>query len=1268
MTTVSGASRGSVAFPRGVFTPELSPNIRLGPMQRAYLVGDQEGLELRSPARYYLACDIEPARVEHIQAGLDAMVAADPALRTRIGTDLTPTPAEPDARIGVEIRNTPADGFDSVDAAIADEFRSDGFDFDSWPQIRVAVVNGPGRARLHVVYAMWLMDGASLSRFLEGLVSPDSAGTDPRSAAYGAEEPTRRDVRYWHRRVSDLPPAAEVPLRPGWRQSTRRMSHRLVRIRPDEANAVAVRARHHGLTVPMVYLSVYCGLLSAVGGGAAHTITVLQSQRHRFDADDALGNFGATMPLPVPSRAGRSFVAFAKEIQSGFLEQSLHSSLSGPEIARLADSGTAQRRLAYPFAFTAVEVDSAAEAGRGLRRDWDSVQLRVPQVLLDHQVILDSDGTIRLGFDWRTDAFDTGFVESFVDRYERLVEDLSAGSASWDAVREQVSAGTCEAAHPIGAASSLADRVLDTVARTPDAPALRDEAGVLSYRMLALAASEVASQLINCGASVGDRVAIHVPRGRGQVIAILGALLAGCVYVPLDVAVPDGRLSRITTQAEIGFAVTAGDHAVDGRWRDRGVTPIQVAPQGCSTPIVRRDCGPVAYVIFTSGSTGEPKGVVIRHDAVLNTVDAVNDMLGMSPNDAVLGVSSIGFDLSVYDIFGPLLTGATLVLLSEKTAKDPAAWVDIIVEHGVTVWNSAPALATLLAEEGGSHACLRAFLLSGDWIPLTLPNALTELAPEAEVISLGGATEGSIWSIGHRVVPDDCRGRSIPYGKALPRQHVLVLDEHGDECEPWHIGEIHIAGAGVADGYVNDDEKTSRAFVDHPRYGWMYRTGDRGRRDGDGVVEFLGRTDSQVKIGGHRVELGEIESLVAAKDYVHDVATAVSGDGQGVLAFVTLSATAPAQWAEQLVSELRNDLPSYMVPRSVVALDRIPLTGNGKVDRARLVALAPAAKAIADAEPGPADVHTQEVAGCWTRVLGKPAGGENFFDAGGNSFEAIRLLSLLRSALGYEVAFGKFLTDPTVHGLGRMCREAQNGSGAREVWVLTPRVVADPRGRVIFFPPVGGGVSCYSDLVRRLPRDIDIHIIGMDRPLGSSGALTLADLATACTRALPVDLGRQEIPCVLVGWSFGGALAFEAAAQLPPGTVSRVVLIDTPATDTARSASDDDSTLLAGFTEDIRQAGGIDIAEETVADEPVLADRFAVYRQNMRLLRRWEPRRTTAAVVECRASVRPAEPARGAWRAWADAVTSVDLTGDHFDVFTDDNSRHIQRHIESGLQ
>jgi pyochelin synthetase len=132
--------------------------------------------------------------------------------------------------------------------------------------------------------------------------------------------------------------------------------------------------------------------------------------------------------------------------------------------------------------------------------------------------------------------------------------------------------------------------------------------------------------------------------------------------------------------------------------------------------------------------------------------------------------------------------------------------------------------------------------------------------------------------------------------------------------------------------------------------------------------------------------------------------------------------------------------------------------------------------------------------------------------------------------------------------------------------------------------------------------------------------------------------------------------------------VSRVVLIDTPATDTARSASDDDSTLLAGFTEDIRQAGGIDIAEETVADEPVLADRFAVYRQNMRLLRRWEPRRTTAAVVECRASVRPAEPARGAWRAWADAVTSVDLTGDHFDVFTDDNSRHIQRHIESGLQ
>ncbi|WP_179852928.1 non-ribosomal peptide synthetase [Streptomyces sp. 1331.2] len=1267
----------------------------LGPLQRAYLVGDQDGLELRGPARYYLACELPVSAVDSLQQRLDRLVRENPILRTRVGADLTRTPVTEEPVVPVTVLDATEAAFDTVDGAVRDEFRSDTLEFDAWPQLKVTAVRSGGRARLHLVYALWLMDAASLARFLRALAGEgidgepaDSVPSDsvPADAEAGAAQPVgrrrrERDERYWRAVAPTLPETVEAPLRPDWRHVGRAVTHRMLHLDRPTAEAVTRRAQQHGLTVPMVLLTVYGALLGSVGGGRPHTVTLVRSQQDPAAGDGRLGNHGTPLPVAVPALEGRDFVSLAREVQGRVLEQSLHSSLSGPEIARLADPAGDRRRLLYPFAFTATELDTPGEAALGLQRDWDTLQLRVPQVLVDHQVGVDRDGTIRLGFDWRTDAFDEGFLDDFVDQYARAVERLAADGADWTLPEEPALPAAVRPERPRPALhgdATLQQRVLATVDRTPDAPAVRDADGVLTYAELADAAAEVAQRLTAAGAVVGDHVAIHLPRGRGQVVGILGALLAGCVYVPLDWSLPPGRLDRITRQARLRFAVTAGEpKTADERktaegWQQRGVEPIAVPTQAEAAArggrrLPERGAPDVAYVIFTSGSTGEPKGVVIRHHAVLNTVDAVNDLVKLGPSDSVLSVSSIGFDLSVWDVFGPLLVGGAVVMLPEDTARTPSAWTRTVTEHAVTVWNSAPALAALLAEEGAALPSIRSYLLSGDWIPLNLPAGLERLSPGAEVTSLGGATEGSIWSIHHRITPADCTGRSIPYGKPLAGQDILVLDPRRGVCPDWHIGEIHIAGDGVADGYLNDPERTAEAFLDDPQHGWIYLTGDRGRRGPDGVVEFLGRADTQVKVNGYRVELGEIEAQLNAMEHVGRSAVCVPPDGGGVLAYVTLAADAPADWRERSLAALRDQLPSYMVPFALVDLDEIPLTANGKVDHRRLRSAAPPpaapAAAAAPLDRGP---HAQEVAACWTELLGRPPGTEGFFESGGSSLDAIRLLSMLRGRFGYDIAFGRFLADPTVTGLARLCRTGR-GSASEAVWSFTPRPVAEPRGRVLVFPPVGGGVACYAGLVRSLPGDLDVHLLGFDRPFDPDAAPTLAAAAQQCLRHLEARIEDPEVPCVLVGWSFGGALAAEAA-RASSYPVTRVVVLDTPVSEAARRCADSDPAMVAEFVEDIRRAGGVVASEGDVAGDPALHRRFEVYRQNMLLLRDWQPGRVPVPLVQFRAAERPAEPDPQAWREWAPTVRTVALTGGHFDVFEPENVRRVQDEIEGGWQ
>ncbi len=476
----------------------------------------------------------------------------------------------------------------------------------------------------------------------------------------------------------------------------------------------------------------------------------------------------------------------------------------------------------------------------------------------------------------------------------------------------------------------------------------------LTYRQLQERARQLARRLRALGVQPGELVGLCAQRSADMVVGVIGILMAGAAYVPLDPDYPPERLRYLLDDA--GARVLVSQRVLGDRFSQRSqeIVYLDERPESAEKDsavldsLPRFDGSELAYVIYTSGSTGRPKGVMITHRMACNTILDVNERFQIGAGDAVLGMSSLCFDLSVYDVFGMLVAGGTIVIPQSHQLRVPTAWVELIDRHQITVWNSVPAFMEMLTTYSAaaprelSLASLRRVLLSGDWIAVSLPDKIRACAPGATIISLGGATEVSIWSIYHPIDRVDPGWKSIPYGKPLAGQTVYVLDAELRQCPPGVTGEIYIGGEGVALGYHNRSELTSERFIPDPyaaHYGdRLYRTGDLGSYFADGNIEFLGRVDHQVKINGFRIELGEIEStLVRHPEVVEAVVVARQGAGSAkYLAAYLVNKSDAAASDDQLAEYCSRHLPHYMIPARFVHLPRLPLSVNGKVDRAAL--------------------------------------------------------------------------------------------------------------------------------------------------------------------------------------------------------------------------------------------------------------------------------------------------------------------------------------------
>ncbi|MEC2646922.1 amino acid adenylation domain-containing protein, partial [Bacillus thuringiensis] len=596
----------------------------------------------------------------------------------------------------------------------------------------------------------------------------------------------------------------------------------------------------------------------------AINLTVFNRYPVHDEVEQIVGDFTSLILLDVDVKPEQTFFTRVKETQSTLLDGLEHRHYDGVNFIRdFTRYHQMTPKAVMPIVFTSMLAGAGAFSWEQLG-SLRYIHARTPQVYLDN-VVIEKNGELLISWNYVEELFDIDVIEAmfsqFVDLLEQLVKQSDITSLQMKESDQTLIEQYNETTEKIPS-TTLYQLFTDQVKRTPNEVAVVFEQKWLTYSELHKRSNQIAHFLKEQGIGLGDKVGLLAKRRVDTIVNMLGILKAGAAYVPIDPDHPLDRQTYILKNSSCKLLLEPSLYEEnDLSFYTTEDMPAIAGPED------------IAYIIYTSGSTGKPKGVIITHQAVTNTIQDINQKYEVNEDDRIISISSMCFDLSVYDIFGALSTGAMLVMIRDP--RDMQELIRTVERRGITIWNTVPAIMDLALDQVGSHfehSSLRLVLHSGDWIPLSLPEKIKRHFPIAEVVSLGGATEASIWSIYYPVKQVESHWNSIPYGMPLANQTYYVLNYEKKMCPVGVIGDLYIGGVGLAKGYLNDEKKTNEAFVSHPDFGLIYKTGDCGKMHSEGYIEFLGRQDYQVKIQGYRVELEEIaHCLLTYKQVEHAV-------------------------------------------------------------------------------------------------------------------------------------------------------------------------------------------------------------------------------------------------------------------------------------------------------------------------------------------------------------------------------------------------------------
>ncbi|MFK0253882.1 amino acid adenylation domain-containing protein [Streptomyces sp. NPDC090445] len=1121
-----------------------------------------------------------PAAVRTTEAELPAVVAdaarqgfdltVDPPLRTHL-FQVSPT----DHFLLLVLHHIAADGWSMGPLArdLADAYRA-----------RLSG-NAPSRAPLPVTYADYTL-------WQRGLLG-DSGDPD---SLYS------RQLDYWSTALEGLPDRLELPFdhpRPA------RPSHRggeiAFRIPPELHAQLAVLAGRHNATLFMVLQAGFAALLSRLGAGVDIPIGSPIAGRTDDTLDDLVGFFVNTLVLRTDLTGDVTFDELVTRVRETHLQAHQHQDLP---FEQLVDRLNPERALSRHPLFQ-VMVVFTSEAGTqdaldALELPGLTVTQQTPEtgvakfdLQLDLTETTESDGSpagIHGTLGYAADLFEERTARDMTARLERLLEAVAADPARPVAAidvlrpeeRERLLAEPT-APYPLDPSLTATRLFVRQAAETPHAPAVTFGDTTLDYAALASRARHLAHRLEALGAGPEEIVALALPRSADLVVAVLAVLMSGAAYLPVDPDYPAERIAYVLGDA--GPTCLLTDRATLDRLPHTGTPHLLVdevdwsAPSDGAHDPAGTEAAPgrpvpgqphhLAYVIHTSGSTGRPKGVQIEHAQLAAYLAWCRHAYPSLAGSAVLH-SSVAFDLTVTTLLGPLVCGGH-ILVPPPGARPDGAYPD-----GASFGKATPRHLEFLDAPGELRSPTQEIVIGGEALTGEQLARWRDRNPEVAIVNEYGPTEATVGCVTYRIAPEDpVAPGPVPIGTPIPHTRVLVLDENLRLVPPGVTGDLYLAGAGLARGYRNRPELTAERFVPCP-YGApgerMYRTGDRGRLRGDGQLEFWGRVDDQVKIRGYRIEPGEVEVVLSRHPGVAQAAVVVHEHVPGnpqLVAYVVAEPGGRVQ-SDEVRGFVAGSLPSYMVPASVVVLDAMPLTVNGKLDRKGL----PAPVAVVAGQRAPRTPHEHILCGLFAEVLGRPRVGpdDNFFHLGGHSLLATRLTGRIHNALGTPIPLRTLFEAPTP---ATLATRLTGGGEDDSLDMLLPLRTAGSRPPLFCVAPASGLSWAYAGLLEHL--DSDQPVFGLQAPgLRAAGELpnSVDELAEQYLKAIRSVQGSG--PYRLLGWSLGGVLAHELAVRLQEQgeTVPLLALLDSYLTPPPQQAHDEE-TLLRHFAEELgRQDGG----------------------------------------------------------------------------------------------
>ncbi len=995
-------------------------------------------------------------------------------------------------------------------------------------------------------------------------------------------------AEFWKRYLQDYS-RMKLPFNYGSRPISDETGMRILRgyVGRERLQSLMQRTRVDGYSIKEICLAAHVHTLSLLTGDREVLTGVVTHDRPALaGAEKIVGCFLNTIPLRlVTDQTGNKYELL--DTVRNYLNQAREHELFLGEIARLAGERNVSGNPLFDTLFnftdfpapgaiqtknkTDAEILNSKLAFSSKRAPAISVNgAEMTNTLLDVEVHKQAEQGLMLQVKYSPKYFHPEEMDTLLSLYISVLESFANADAEIPSPRFVSAINTvCEdptfnrTDREYEYSATLHELFENQVQCTPDAIALRQHGTTLSYNQLNQRANQIARLLVNKGIKSGDHVGLVIERSFDLIACMFGVLKAGAVYVPMEPGYPQARREAIARSAELKAILV--DQSI-GNCNDLYICldNAELGTLSAQNLEIKKDALDLAYIIYTSGSTGLPKGVRIAHHSAVNLVSWVNREFAIGPTDVLLFITSISFDLSVYDVFGVLSAGGSIVIAEQAQVRNPKLLLELIQTERVTFWDSVPTTLNHLVEEIAesepetSLPGLRLVFLSGDWIPVQLPANVRRYFPNARVISLGGATEGTVWS-NYYPVPENVEHRSsIPYGRPIDNNRFYILDTKKSPVINGVVGELYIAGVGVADGYQNNPERTDQSFFDDCFVGKdingqparMYKTGDLGRMLPNGNMELHGRVDHQIKLRGFRIELGEIESALYQHESVKEaVASLITEDSRGKLeahnqylvAYVVPVGGAELS-TESLIRYLEGRLPEYMVPRVFMQLDQLPLTPNGKVDRKALPE--PDASALQNTYVAPRTEMEKALSEIWREVLDVDCVGatDNFFLLGGHSLLATRLVARINQAFDVTLPLESLFTSQTLEALAQAVLQLDTDI-ARPGLVRVPREqdlpVSYAQQRLWLLDQIDGGSAHYN----------------MSESLKLTGNLNVQALNQAFTTI--VERHESLRTCFAVGEN-----------EEPIQVVQAPVPFAVPVTDLSELSGEERNTKLAGLVEE----------------------------------------------------------------------------------------------------